>query len=261
MLLPIGDDNSDRHITPFITWGLILLNIFVFVFYQGFGTNLAFTYAFSTVPAEIMSNSDLVTDTQLVRDMATGRTFQVPGLQPTPIPVYLTIISSMFMHGSIAHLAGNMLYLWIFGDNLENRLGHFRYLCFYLLTGIIASLSHVFFTYYVGADPLIPSLGASGAISGIMGGYLLLYPTRRVNALVGWFIIAIPSWMALGLWILLQIVSGFGSMAGQQDGVAYAAHIGGFLAGFILIKIFDKGEPVRRKSNPPQQWVYRRRRY
>lgn len=259
MLLPIGDDNSDRHITPYITWALIALNVFVFVFFQGFGSNLAFTYAFSTVPAEILTNNDLVTDTQLVRDMASGQTFQVPGLQPTPIPVYLTLITSMFMHGGIAHLAGNMLYLWIFGDNLENRLGHGRYLIFYLLTGVIASLSHVFFTQFAGADPMIPSLGASGAISGVMGGYLLLYPTRRVNALVGFLIIAIPSWVALGLWIVLQLVSGFGSIAGQQDGVAYAAHIGGFVAGFLLIKVFDKNEPIGKNRRQPQKWMYRRR--
>ncbi|KYP16497.1 rhomboid family intramembrane serine protease [Flavihumibacter sp. CACIAM 22H1] len=258
MLFPISDDNSDRHITPYITWGLIALNVFVFAFFQGFGANIGFTYAFSTVPAEILTNKDLITDGQLIRDMASGQTYQVPGLQPTPIPVYLTLITSMFMHGGIAHLAGNMLYLWIFGDNLENRLGHGRYLLFYLLTGVIASLSHVFFTLFAGADPLVPSLGASGAISGIMGGYLLLYPTRRVNALIGWFIIAIPSWVALGLWIGLQLISGFGSIAGQQDGVAYAAHIGGFAAGFLLIKIFAAGAPAP-PPKPPQKFIYRRR--
>ncbi|MBU7577002.1 rhomboid family intramembrane serine protease [Flavihumibacter sp. RY-1] len=258
MLFPISDDNSDRHITPFITWGLIALNIFVFVFLQGLGSNIGFTYAFSTVPAEILTNNDLITEGKLIRDMASGQTFQVPGLQPTPIPVYLTLITSMFMHGGIAHIAGNMLYLWIFGDNLENRLGHGRYLLFYLLTGIIASLSHVLFTQFAGADPMIPSLGASGAISGVMGGYLLLYPNRRVNALVGWFIIAIPSWIALGMWIGLQLVSGFGSLSGQSDGVAYAAHIGGFAAGFLLIKFFDRGKPVPPKQTQ-QQWIYRRR--
>ena len=258
MLLPISDDNSDRHITPFITWGLIALNIFVFVFWQGLGANIDFTYAFSTVPAEILTNNDLVTEGKLIRDAASGQTYQVPGLQPTPIPVYLTLLTSMFMHGGIAHLAGNMLYLWIFGDNLENRLGHGRYLLFYLLTGVIASLAHVFFTQFAGADPMVPSLGASGAISGVMGGYLLLYPNRRVNALVGWFIIAIPSWVALGMWILLQLISGFGTLSGQSDGVAYAAHIGGFAAGFLLIKFFARGRPIPQKPGE-QKWFYRRR--
>lgn len=258
MLLPIGDDNSDRHITPIVTWALIAINIGVFVFLQGLGSNAAFTYAFSTVPGEILSNRDIITEGKLIRDLASGQVFEMPGLQPTPIPVYLTMLTSMFMHGSIGHLAGNMLYLWIFGDNLENRLGHLRYLLFYLLCGIIASLSHVIFTQVTGADPLIPSLGASGAISGIMGGYLLLFPRRKVNALLGWFIIAIPSWVALGMWILLQVVSGFGSIAGQSDGVAYAAHIGGFAAGFLLIKFFDRGAPTPPPPPHKQQWVYRR---
>lgn len=257
MLFPISDDNSDRHITPYFTWALIAINILVFVFLQGMGSDAAFTYSFSTVPAEILTNRDIITEGQMVRDLATGQVFELPGLGPTPIPVLFTLLTSMFMHGSIAHLGGNMLYLWIFGDNLENRLGHIRYLFFYLLTGIIASLSHILFTQFTGSDPLVPSLGASGAISGVMGGYLLLYPTRRVNALLGWFIVAIPSWVALGMWIALQVVSGFGSLGGQQDNVAYAAHIGGFAAGFLLIKLFDRGAPP---PPPPQkrQWAYRR---
>ncbi len=256
MLFPISDDNSDRHITPYITWGIIIANILVFVFLQGMGGNAAFTYAFSTVPGEILTNTDIITDAKIVRDLSGGQSFEIPGLQMTPIPVYFTMITSMFMHGSIGHIAGNMLYLWIFGDNLENRLGHFRYLVFYILCGVIASLSHVLFTQIVGADTLIPSLGASGAISGVLGGYLLLYPTRRVNALLGWFIVAIPSWVALGLWILLQVVSGFGAINGESNGVAYAAHIGGFVAGFLLIKLFDKGEPIA--SVRQKQWVTKR---
>lgn len=256
MLFPISDDNSDRHITPYITWAIIIANICVFVFLQGLGANANFTYAFSTVPGEILTNSDIVTNSKIVRDISSGQSFEIPGLQVTPIPVYLTMITSMFMHGSIGHIAGNMLYLWIFGDNLENRMGHLRYLLFYLLCGIIASLCHVIFTQVVGEDPLIPSLGASGAISGVLGGYLLLYPTRRVNALLGWFIIAIPSWVALGLWIVLQLVSGFGSISGESDGVAYAAHIGGFAAGFLLVKLFIRGKPLP----PPvqKQWITRR---
>lgn len=258
MLFPIGDDNSDRHITPYVTWGLILANILVFVFLQKLGTDANFTYAFSTVPGEILTNQDIVTQSRLVRDLASGQSFEIPGLQVTPIPVFLTIFTSMFMHGSIAHIAGNMLYLYIFGDNLENRLGHGRYLLFYLLCGTIASLAHVFFTVFTGADPLTPSLGASGAISGVLGGYLLLYPTRRVNALIGWFIIAIPSWVALGMWIVLQVISGYGAINGASDGVAYAAHIGGFAAGFLLIKVFDRGEP---SPTPIQKrWIMRKQR-
>src|SRR4051812_8341944 len=129
-MIPIGDDNSDLTITPFINYFLIALNIIVFIFLQGGGTNDHFTYAYSTVPAEIING----------KDYSTGM------LEPTPVPVYFTILTSMFMHGSWAHLLGNMLYLWIFGDNIENRLGHARYLIFYLLCGILASLSHVFAT-------------------------------------------------------------------------------------------------------------------
>lgn len=256
MLFPISDDNSDRHITPYITWGIIIANIFVFVFLQGMGENAAFTYAFSTVPGEILTNTDIITDAKIVRDLSSGQSFEIPGLQMTPIPVYFTMITSMFMHGSIGHIAGNMLYLWIFGDNLENLLGHFRYLVFYILCGVIASLSHVVFTQLVGADALVPSLGASGAISGVLGGYLLLYPTRRVKALLGWFIVAIPSWVALGLWILLQLVSGFGAINGESDGVAYAAHIGGFAAGFLLIKLFARGAPDSIRVQ--KRWLSRR---
>lgn len=257
MLLPISDDNTDRHRTPYFTWALLAINIFVFIFLQGFGSNIAFTYAYSTVPAEILTNTDIITESQVIRDLQTGEQYEMPGLQLTPVPVYFTLITSMFMHGSLAHLGGNMLYLWIFGDNLENRLGHIGYLLFYLLCGLVASLSHVFFTQLTGANPMVPSLGASGAISGVMGGYLMLYPTRRVNALLGWIIVAIPSWVALGLWIVLQVVSGFGTIGGAGDGVAYAAHIGGFAAGFLLIRLFtDKTPP------PPKQrqtrWIQRR---
>ena len=144
------------------------------------------------------------------------------------------------MHGSIAHLGGNMLYLWIFGDNIENRLGHKRYLIFYLLTGIIASLSHVFATLFTAQNSLIPSLGASGAISGVLGAYILLFPLQKVNVFVVFTVISVPALIALGFWIFFQVVSGLGVLGGENDGVAYAAHIGGFFAGFLLIKIFDK---------------------
>ncbi|MBX2921291.1 MAG: rhomboid family intramembrane serine protease [Chitinophagaceae bacterium] len=240
MLLPIGDDNSDRTRTPYVNYILIAVNIFVFIFFQGFGGNEVFTYAFSTVPAEIITGLDIVTQPHLEVDANTGITFSVPGLQPTPIPVYFTLITSMFMHGGWAHLGGNMLYLAIFGDNIENRLGHFRYLVFYFVCGIIASLSHVFSTVMLHQNSLIPSLGASGAISGVLGAYLLLFPGRKVHAFLLWFIISIPAVLALGVWIFFQVISGLGMLGGEETGgVAYAAHIGGFIAGFLLIKLFD----------------------
>ena len=249
MLLPIGDDNSDRTITPYVNYILIAINVLVFIFLQAGGNNIAFTYALSTVPAEIITGSDIITQSQLVIDPNTGQQFELPGLQATPISVYFTLFTSMFMHGGWAHLAGNMLYLWIFGDNIENRLGHFRYIIFYLVCGAIASLSHVVSTLLLNQNSLVPSLGASGAISGVLGAYLLLFPTRRVHALLFIFRIAIPAVLALGLWIGFQLMSGLGMLGGEESGgVAYAAHIGGFFAGMLLIKFFD---PV--KSPTPQE--------
>ena len=223
-MLPIGDDDSDRRFAPLVNYVLIAINILVFVFLQGMGGNEKFTYAFSTVPAEILTG----------RDIAAGP------LEPTPVPVYFTLISSMFMHGGWAHLLGNMLFLWVFGDNIENRIGHMRYLIFYLVCGIIASLCHVFVS---GSDSLIPSLGASGAISGVLGGYLLLFPSRRVRVIMGRGITTVPAFVALGIWIVFQVISGMGMLGGDETGggVAYAAHIGGFVAGLALIKLFDIG--------------------
>ena len=228
-MLPIGDDDSDRRSAPLINYVLIAINILVFVFLQGMGGNEKFTYAFSTVPAEILTG----------KDIATGV------LEPTPVPVYFTLITSMFMHGGWAHLLGNMLFLWVFGDNIENRIGHIRYLIFYLVCGIIASLSHVFVS---GSDSLIPSLGASGAISGVLGGYLLLFPSRRVRVIMGYGVTTVPAFIALGLWIVFQVINGMGLLGGEETGggVAYAAHIGGFIAGLALIKLFDIG--IRKDS-------------
>jgi membrane associated rhomboid family serine protease len=190
LMLPIGDDNSDRRFAPMVNYLLIAINVLVFVFLQGMGGNEKFTYAFSTVPAEILTGNDIVSGV----------------LEPTPVPVYLTLITSMFMHGGWAHLLGNMLFLWVFGDNIENRVGHSRYLIFYLVCGIIASLAHVFAS---GASSEIPSLGASGAISGVMGGYLLLFPSRRVRVWMGRGIGEVPAYVALGIWIVLQVIMGW----------------------------------------------------
>ena len=164
MFTPIGDDNSDRKIRPYINYVLLLLNVLVFIFLQGSGSNLAFTYAFASVPAEILTGADIVTETRQFVDDFTGNRFEIPGLQVTPVPVYFTLITSMFMHGSFGHLLGNMLYLWVFGDNLENRMGHARYLAFYLCTGVLAALTHVFSVYLMPGSELIPMIGASGAI-------------------------------------------------------------------------------------------------
>jgi len=230
MVFPLGDDDADRQSTPIVNYVLIAINILVFIFLQGLGTNERFTYALSTIPFEIVTGRDV--------------------LVPTPVSVYITPITSMFLHGGIAHIAGNMLFLWIFGDNIEDRLGHIRYLVFYLVCGVLASLAHVFATAAFAGDQqsmMIPSLGASGAISGVLGGYILLYPSRRVRVLLFNFLTQVPAYVAIGIWFLFQLVSGLGMLGqgSQQGGVAYAAHIGGFIAGLVLIKFFDIGHGNR----------------
>jgi membrane associated rhomboid family serine protease len=246
MVLPLFDDNSDRTITPVVNYALIAANILVFVFLQQLGSNEHFTYAFSTVPLEIITGRDVVTQSHVLLDPITGQRLLVPGLEVTPFSVYFTLFMSMFMHGGIAHIGGNMLFLWIFGDNIEDRLGHIRYLIFYLLCGVLASLAHVFATALLATDQsslLVPSLGASGAISGVLGGYILLYPTRRVTVLLFRFLTDVPAYVAIGIWFGFQLISGLGMLGGgaQQGGVAYAAHVGGFIAGLVLIKLFDIG--------------------
>jgi membrane associated rhomboid family serine protease len=161
--------------------------------------------------------------------------------------VYLTLLISIFMHGGIPHIAGNMLYLWIFGDNVENALGHLRYLIFYLVCGVLASLAHVFTTAATHGNMLVPSLGASGAISGVLGGYMLLFPGRRVRMLMGRGTTEMPAWVSIGVWFLFQVVAGMGLLGGgsQAGGVAYAAHVGGFIAGLILVKMFAAGQASR----------------
>lgn len=251
MVFPLYDDNTDRTTTPIVNYIFIALNILVFVVFQGLGTNDRFTYAFSTVPQEIVSGEDARTPDRVVEHPVTGQQVQIPGLQPTPISVYLTLITSMFMHGGIAHLFGNMLFLWIFGDNLEHTLGHVRYSIFYLVCGLIASLAHVITTAMFATDSsslLIPSLGASGAISGVLGGYILLHPKRRVTVLLFRMLTQVPAYVAIGIWFAFQLISGLGMLGGgsQQGGVAYAAHIGGFVAGLALVKFFAIGrsQPV-----------------
>jgi membrane associated rhomboid family serine protease len=213
----------------------------VFVFLQGLGSNDRFTFAYSTVPAEIVSGKDLVSGDQVVQMETVGgrQEVRIPGLKETPIPVYLTLLTAIFMHGGFAHLLGNMWFLWIFGDNIEHDLGRIRYLLFYLICGILASLAHVLLNTS-GPSSLIPSLGASGAISGVMGGYLVLHSHRRVTVLLFQFVTDVPGIVAVGLWFVFQIISGLGVLGGDQGGVAYAAHIGGFIAGALLVKPFQK---------------------
>ncbi|MCG8585941.1 MAG: rhomboid family intramembrane serine protease [Pirellulales bacterium] len=233
IFIPISDDNTGRTITPFVNYTLIAINLFVFIVLQEAGKNQKFTFTFAAVPAEITSGEDKETPDRDEYDKRTNREYTVPGLQPTPISVYITLITSMFMHGGWLHLGGNMLFLWIFGDNIEDDLGHIKYLCFYLLCGIIATLSHV----VMNTDSMIPMLGASGAIAAVMGAYLVQHPGRQVVVLIIRVIAPVPAIIVMAGWFVMQIIGGV--RAG--DNVAYAAHIGGFIAGVVLIKLFQPG--------------------
>ena len=235
-MFPIGDDNSDRTITPYVNYIFIGINILVFVALQQIGSNDSFSYAYSLVPKEIMTGVD-ITGVQIVRD-SLGNSGQVSHYA-TPLPVYFNFLSSMFMHGGIMHIFGNMLFLWVFGDNLENLLGHVRYAAFYIVCGIAAAVAQI----VMDTDSIIPMLGASGAISGVLGGYILLFPQRRVRALIFNFLTEVPAYIAVGIWIAYQIIVGYLSSS-ETGGVAYAAHIGGFFAGLVLVKIFALGRKV-----------------
>lgn len=235
-MFPIGDDNSDRTITPFVNYAFIGINILVFLLLQQIGTNDAFSYAFSLVPREITDGVD-ITGVQVVRD-ALGNTGEVRHYD-TPLPVYFNFLSSMFMHGDIMHILGNMMFLFVFGDNLENLLGHVRYAVFYIVCGFVAAVSQI----VMDTDSVIPMLGASGAISGVLGGYILLFPQRQVRAIIFSFLTTVPAFVALGIWIAYQLITGYLTPAGT-GGVAYAAHIGGFIAGLALVKVFAIGRRV-----------------
>lgn len=232
-MFPIGDDNSEIRITPWVNYAFIAVNVIVFVFLQGFGANDQFTLAFSLIPREITTGVDLA-GPQILH--AAGQTLNLVHVH-TPLPVYFNFLSSMFMHANFEHIIGNMLFLWIFGDNIENLIGHFRFLVFYLLCGFAAGIAQV----ALSPASIIPMLGASGAISGVLGGYVLLFPQKRVKAFIFRVYTTVPAYVALGFWIGYQLLLGFLSPAGG-GGVAYAAHIGGFVAGLALIKVFAIGK-------------------
>ena len=236
-MFPISDDNSDRTITPVVNYIFLGVNVLVFLLLQQVGSNDPFSYAFSLVPREVTGGVDL-TGVINVADSAGKVVGQIQHYD-TPLPVYFNFLSSMFMHGDIMHIFGNMLFLWVFGDNLENLLGHIRFAVFYIVCGFAAAVSQI----VMDTDSAIPMLGASGAISGVLGGYLVLFPTRRVRALIFSFLTEVPAFVALGLWIGYQLITSYLTPAGT-GGVAYAAHIGGFIAGVVLIKIFALGRRV-----------------
>lgn len=250
MVLPLYDDNSDRRLFPWVNYAIIAINLIVFVFLQQMGEDQKFTYEFAVVPREIVTGRDIKTPDRVVEDPASGERVEVPGVQPTPIPVYFTILTAMFMHAGWAHILGNMWFLWIFGDNIEDHLGHVRYLVFYLLAGALASLAHVWMNA-TGEASEIPSLGASGAISGVLGAYIVQFPRRPVMVILFRVITQVPAYVAVGVWFLFQVVEGMGMLGGDpgDTGVAYAAHIGGFVSGIAMITLFDMFPWLRPK--PP----------
>jgi membrane associated rhomboid family serine protease len=202
-MFPIGDDDSGRRSVPLVTYALIALN--VLVFFAELSGGEAFIRQWSVVPRELIAN---------------------------PAGELPTVFTSMFMHAGWVHLLGNMLYLWIFGDNVEDNFGHVKFLLFYLACGIAATLAQVF----VSSGSSIPNLGASGAIAGVLGAYIILFPRGQVRVLMGRGVIPMPALVVIGLWIVLQLVSGVGSISesAETGGVAYMAHIGGFVAGLVL---------------------------
>ncbi|HMP15453.1 MAG TPA: rhomboid family intramembrane serine protease [Gemmatales bacterium] len=248
-MLPIGSDDTDLRDQPFLTYAIIAENVFVFFVLQDFGRNERFTYGYALVPYEFLSGHDLVTQGDYLVDMTKQKIVaEIPQgflhLQPSPEPVYLTLLSSMFMHGSLMHLLGNMLFLLIFGKHLEDALGMFRFLIFYLVAGVSASLIHILFSQEVPSI-VIPCLGASGAVSGVMAAYVMLFPHKLIQALVGFLPIAVPAWVFIGVWFIFQLINGMGTFGDPTGGgIAYAAHIGGFLVGLALIVPFSTGREI-----------------
>lgn len=238
MLFPISDDDRLLSRPAYVTWFLLAGNVALFVVQL---MHPEFTYGWSAVPYEIMHNADLVKGVLI--DAGGGKVMEIPQL-PGPSPIHLTLLSSMFMHGGYAHIGGNMLYLWIFGDNVEHRFGHGKFLLFYLVSGLAASAAQI----AIDPESVIPTLGASGAISGVLGAYIVLFPRNKVNAVFFFKVLSIPAFLVIGLWAVMQFINGAGSIAetSQTGGVAYGAHIGGFVAGVVLaliMRIMIKEEP------------------
>jgi membrane associated rhomboid family serine protease len=214
-MFPIGDDNTSRRIVPLVTYALIVLNVLFFLVEMSGGDAFIMKWAF--VPSRFLAN---------------------------PIGDFPTLFTSMFMHAGWLHLGGNMLYLWIFGDNVEDRFGHAKFIIFYLLCGLAATFAQLMFS--LGSN--VPNLGASGAIAGVLGAYILMFPQGSVRVLQGQRVIQVPALIVIGLWIVLQLFSGIGSIASTADtgGVAYMAHIGGFVAGFVLTYLLGGNNASRR---------------
>ncbi len=250
-MIPYRDDNP-TVLKPYFTVGILVLNVLVWAVVQGFGTRAALVESvcrLGLIPGELLGTATPGAGLELA-----------PGVRCLieATPQYHTVITSMFLHGGWLHLIGNMVFLWVFGNNIEDAMGHGRFLVFYLTCGVAAAAAQV----AVEPSSAVPMVGASGAISGVLGGYLLLYPRVRVHTLLflGIFVttIDLPAYVLLGYWIALQVIGGLPSLAGMGGGgVAFFAHIGGFVAGMLLIKLFARSEYLDRRPIHPAQ--YRRR--
>jgi membrane associated rhomboid family serine protease len=227
-VIPLKDENPTKTV-PFIVYSLLGINILVFLYNGTLRSSFTNPLAgYMLIPRELTTGIDIGA--------------------PTPISPWMTIFTSMFMHANIPHIAGNMLYLWIFGNNIEDVLGHFKFLLFYLICGVGAALLHVI------SEPMspIPVVGASGAIAGVLGAYFYLFPRAKIISLVFFFyfveLVALPASLVLGLWIALQVVS-YLLTTGVGGGIAYTAHIGGFITGLLIIMMFGGRKLLRRRRS------------
>jgi membrane associated rhomboid family serine protease len=223
-MLPLGDDRVQGGPPALVTMALVAVNVMAFLLEVSQPSPeavQAFITAWGVVPREFAVGEDLA-----------------PHI---PLPFWSTLLTSMFLHGGWMHLGGNMLYLWIFGDNIEKTIGHLRFLAFYLVCGLAAGFAHIVFNMGSG----IPTVGASGAISGVLGGYLVLFPGNRVKVLTRGGVTALPAAAVLGIWIVIQLINSFGAIANTPEtgGVAFLAHVGGFVAGVALVRLFAGREP------------------
>ena len=240
-MFPLRDENP-TEITPYFTVALIILNMVAWVYLQGGGFHDATFFAsicrYGLIPAELTGQ----TGGYLGVEIMPGVPCRFGGL------TWQTVLTSMFLHGSWLHLIGNMWFLWVFGNNIEDSMGHIRYLIFYLVTGAAAAAAHV----WTAMDSVVPTIGASGAVSGIMGAYLILYPRVRVQTLfiilIFIKILPVPAWVVLGQWFVLQFLYGATIPTGD-GGVAFWAHVGGFVAGALLVKPFENRDLVQAKKH------------
>jgi membrane associated rhomboid family serine protease len=247
-MFPYKDENPTER-PAVITVAIIIANVLAFILLQGAGSEgqLARSVCdLGLIPGQILQTAKPGSGVELA-----------PGLVclVDPVPKYWTVLTSMFMHGGWFHLIGNMLFLWVFGNNIEDAMGHGKFLIFYLLCGTAAAAAQTF----VSPHSLVPMVGASGAISGVLGAYLLLYPKVRVHTLIILPIyittVAIPAWVMLGYWILLQVLSGLVRLTElEKGGVAFFAHVGGFVAGFLLVRLFASEDVLRSRPTPPASY-------